>query len=49
MKEFAYPAIIKYDKGDKVYTVEFPDLSGCVTFGETLIEAKEKAKEALSG
>lgn len=49
MKEFTYPAIVKYDKGDKVYTVEFPDLPGCVTFGETLTEAKEKAREALSG
>ena len=49
MKEFAYPAIIKYDKDDKVYTVEFQDLHGCVTFGKTLNEAKEKAKESLSG
>ena len=49
MKEFAYPAIIKYDRGDKVYTVEFPDLPGCVTFGETLLEAIEKSNEALSG
>jgi antitoxin HicB len=49
MKEFAYPAVIKYDKDDKVYTVEFQDLTGSVTFGETPIEAKEKAKEALSG
>jgi len=26
MKGFAYPAIIKYDRVDKVYTVKFPDL-----------------------
>jgi antitoxin HicB len=49
MKEFTYPAIIKYDKSDRVYTVEFPDLPGCVTFGKTLSGAVEKAKEALSG
>jgi antitoxin HicB len=49
MKEFTYPAVIKYDKHDKIYTVVFPDLPGCVTYGETLFEAKEKAKEALSG
>ncbi len=49
MKEFAYPAIIKYDRSDKAYTVEFPDLPGCVTFGETFDEAKAKAEEALSG
>ncbi len=49
MKKFAYPAIIKYDRKDKVHTVEFPDLSGCVTYGETLPEAKANAEEALSG
>lgn len=31
-----YPAKIKYNKKDDAYEVEFPDLSGCVTFGETL-------------
>lgn len=49
MKEFAYPAVVKYDREDKAYTVEFPDLPGCVTFGDTLPEAQEKAQEALSG
>jgi antitoxin HicB len=45
----SYPAIIKYDKADKNYLVEFPDLPGCVTFGRTLEEAKQNAEEALSG
>ncbi len=49
MKEFAYPAVIKYDRGDRAYTVEFPDLPGCVTFGETIDEAKVMAQEAISG
>jgi antitoxin HicB len=49
MKDFSYPAIIKYDKDDKVYTVEFPNLPGCVTFGKTIAKAKGKAEEALSG
>ncbi len=49
MKDLAYPAIIKYARGDKAYTVEFPDLPGCVTFGKSLDEAKVKAEEALSG
>ena len=49
MKEFAYPAVIRYRRSDKAYTVEFPDLPGCITFGETLAEAKAKAEEALSG
>lgn len=29
------------------YNVSFPDFSGCVTFGRTFEEAKEKAKEVL--
>lgn len=49
MNKVAYPAIIKYDKEDKAYLVEFPDLQGCVTYGESLSEAKVNAKEALSG
>jgi len=41
-----YPAIFSHDqKGG--YNVSFPDLPGCVTFGETLNEAKEKAAEVL--
>lgn len=30
------------------YTVIAPALSGCVTYGETLEEAKKMAKEAIS-
>ena len=45
----AYPAKFTYDKSDKVYLVEFPDLTGCVTFGENLDEAFKHAIEALSG
>ncbi len=29
------------------YNVSFPDFPGCVTFGKTFEEAKEKAKEVL--
>ena len=29
------------------YNVSFPDFPGCVTFGQTFEEAKEKAKEVL--
>ena len=29
------------------YNVSFPDFQGCVTFGKTFEEAKEKAKEVL--
>lgn len=29
------------------YNVSFPDFQGCVTFGRTFEEAKDKAKEVL--
>jgi antitoxin HicB len=44
-----YPAVIKYSKTDASYLVEFPDLSGCHTYGNTQEEALEMAAEALSG
>ena len=44
----SYPAVFYYDDEDKVYNVSFPDLPGCVTFGDTLEEAKLNAEEALS-
>ncbi|MDE0179379.1 MAG: type II toxin-antitoxin system HicB family antitoxin [Gammaproteobacteria bacterium] len=43
-----YPAVIEYDRADDAYNVSFPDLPGCLTFGDTLEEAKENAREALS-
>lgn len=45
----AYPSKIQYNRSDKVYSVEFPDLPGCLTYGETIGEAKAYAKEALTG
>lgn len=41
-----YPA--KFHKEEKGYWVEFPDLPGCFTQGETLEEAYDMAKEALA-
>ncbi|MEK6808767.1 MAG: type II toxin-antitoxin system HicB family antitoxin [Nanoarchaeota archaeon] len=49
MKIIQYPARITYDKEDKSFIVEFPDLKGCLTEGETLEKALNNAKEALSG
>ena len=49
MKTIYYPAKITYDKEDKSFLVEFPDLEGCLTEGETLDDALKNAKEALSG
>lgn len=40
-----YPAVFHYE--DNSYWVEFPDLPGCQSFGETLEETYKNAKEAL--
>ena len=42
-----YPALFFHD--EDAVCVEFPDLPGCVTFGETMEEALDSAKEALEG
>lgn len=44
---FVYPAIFHKEKD--TYWVEFPDLEGCHTYGESLNEAMEAAQEALAG
>jgi len=44
-----YPAKIRHIAADKSYLVEFPDLPGCLTEGDTLDVAKQNAKEALTG
>ena len=44
-----YPAKITYNKRDKSYLVEFPDLEGCLSEGSTMDEALNNAKEALTG
>lgn len=43
-----YPAIFTPEK-EGGYTVEFPDLPGCFTEGDNLIEAIEMAVDAASG
>lgn len=41
-----YPAI--FHKEEESYWVEFPDLQGCVSYGETLADTLKNAQEALS-
>lgn len=41
-----YPAIFHHE--DHAYWVEFPNLEGCQSFGDTLEETLDNAKEALS-
>jgi len=43
-----YPA--KFEPAEEGgFIVEFPDLAGCITEGDTLEEAKEMAQDALTG
>ncbi len=45
-----YPAVFHpFSDGTGGYTVEFPDLPGCVTEGKNLQEAYEMAMDAASG
>ena len=44
----SFQAKISKDTKDGGYNVVFPDLPGCITQGETIDEALEYAKEALS-
>ena len=45
MSKISYPAIFHED--DNSYFVEFPDLKGCFSSGDTIESAFENAKEAL--
>lgn len=49
MKKLVYPAVLyPWDDGEG-YTVEVPDLPGCVTEGDTLVNAIEMGIDAASG
>ena len=45
---YEYPTVISYSKDDNVYYVDFPDVSGCFTDGQTLREALDNAEDALN-
>lgn len=44
--KYAYPAIFRQESGE-LYSVEFPDIDGCVTSGGSLPDAIEMAEDAL--
>lgn len=44
-----YPATVTFDPEDDGYLVEFVDLPGCITEGETLADALSNSREALTG
>ncbi len=43
----AYPATFNKERGAEGFSVFFPDLEGCFTYGDTVTDALEKAQEAL--
>lgn len=45
---FVYPAIFHQEEENSIW-VEFPDLEGCNTFGESINNTIQNAQEALSG
>lgn len=46
-KRGTYEAVFKWDAKDKAYIVNVPSLSGVVTFGKNLKDAKRMAKDAI--
>ena len=53
MVKYIFPAIFTLDKNDPVYPngvylVNFPDLEGTYTYGETLEEAYDMAEDVLA-
>ena len=43
-----YPAVFSYDEQYQCYYVNFPDVKGCYTYGETLYEAFENAEDVIN-
>lgn len=49
MSAKGYFAVITQEGGAGAYEVEFPGLAGCVTQGDTFVEAVAMAEDALDG
>jgi predicted RNase H-like HicB family nuclease len=50
--KYAYPAVFTREDNEKlgtVYNVAFPDIPGCLTYGDSIPDAIEMAREALAG
>ena len=46
--KLVYPAIFYYEESGG-YSVEIPDLTGCITQGDNLAEAMEMSQDAATG
>lgn len=47
MAKYVYPAIFTLEDGGK-FSIRFPDIEGCFTFGNNLADGIEMAKDALA-
>lgn len=47
MAKYAYPAIFT-PEGDGTYSIDFPDLEGCYTCGDSIEDGLEMAEDALA-
>ena len=47
MNESQYEMIIYWDKTDKIFVVDVPELSGCMAHGNSKKEAIENAENAV--
>ena len=43
-----YPAVFTWDEESKTYSVDFPDIEGCFTYGYSLTEAFDYAADVLN-
>jgi predicted RNase H-like HicB family nuclease len=44
-----YTLLLEHDPEEGVYSVSVPLLPGCLTYGDTVEEAMERAQEAIEG
>ncbi len=47
MAKYVYPAVFTEEKNGQ-FSVDFPDVSGCFTGGNSLVNAMEMAEDALA-
>ncbi|MBQ7453544.1 MAG: type II toxin-antitoxin system HicB family antitoxin [Selenomonadaceae bacterium] len=48
MMKCIYPAVFRWDEESKTYSVDFPDIEGCFTYGYSLPEAFDYAADVLN-
>lgn len=49
VKEALKRAVYRPNRDKKGYTVEVPDVPGCISWGETIEEARDMIKDAIEG